>query len=448
MDREYLKRVLIYFVVSVVAIGVAVYVGYHMVQGFITDVETQPAYLDKFSESLTLGAYVMRRERVVLAGETGTVNYLVKNGEKVAVGDELADICRGGGDGVRERIEELDRRIAELTEVETSAAYSSMTDAASMESDIRDMIIAVSGRMADGDIASASSTSELMLKEMNKRAIVTGQTDGFADEIAALTAEREALTSELTDVARTVRTDISAYFFYDVDGYEDAFAFDDIDEVTLDGVYAMTEAEPTAIPADAVGKLVDDYKWYIAVPTDRETALYFDEGGYYDVQLGVEKLTLSMTLRRVLTVSGGGPDSRACLIFECVTMPEDFEYTRLMPATVTVNEYEGYRVPLQAVRVMNYDGVDVYGVYILYGSTVYFRRIEIVLSQDGYVLCDSHAGEIVDDDGYASFPSADGVFEDTETSPPASYESVPYLQLYDMVVVSARGLYDGKIVRN
>ena len=447
MDREYLKRVLIYFVVSVAAIGVMVYVGYHMVQGFTSKVETQPAYVDVFSESVTLDAYVLRHEEVIRSGETGTVNYLVRNGEKVAVGDELADVCRGGGDGIRERIDQIDAQIKSLEAVQASAAYSSTSDATQIEAGIREMIVSVSEWVADNDMASASASARQLLAEMNRHAIVTGQIAGFSDEIAALTAERASLTSQLTDVARTVRTQKSAYFFYDVDGYEGAFAFDDIDDLTIDDIFGMTGAVPETVPHDAVGKLVDDYMWYLAVPTDNGSATYFTEGEKYDIVFGSEGMTLTMRLRTVMTVSGGDAASRACLIFECSEMPADFEYTRLQSITVTVNTYEGYRVPMSAVRVVSYDGVDVYGVYILYGNTVYFRRIEIVLSQDGYVLCDSHAGETVESI-YDDFPEVGQGGKPAETEPPAAYESVPYLSLYDLVIVSARGLYDGKIVGN
>ncbi len=450
MDREYLKRVVLYVFVSVLAIGVIVYVGVHMVRGFTADIETQTAYIDTFSESVTLDAYIMRHEEVVGAGADGTVNYLVGDGEKVAVGDEVADICRGGAGGIRERIAEIDAQIKRLEAVQSGARYSSVSDATNIEANIRELTVNVSRRVAEGDIASASVASAQLLSELCRHDIVTGKIDGFDGEIASLRAERESLTSQLTDVARTIVTDKSAYFFYDVDGYEDAFAFDDIDEVTLDDIYAMTEAS-VKTGSDAIGKLVTDYMWYAAVTTDRRTALYFTEGKSYDIMFGSEGVTLPMMCSRVLTVKGTDDESRAAVIFACSVMPEDFSYTRMQPVTVTVQSYEGYRVPISAVRVVKYGDDDVNGVYILYGQVVYFRRIEIVLSQDGYVLCDSHADETVEVEDYAGFPEVGdgGVVKETEppeTEKPPEYASVPFLQLYDQVIVSARGLYDGKIV--
>ena len=440
MDREYLKRVLTYVVVSAVAIGLMIYVGYHMVKNFTSEVEAEPTYIDTFDEAATFDAYILRHERVVNAGAEGTVNYLVDDGEKVAVGDILADICRGGSSGIRERITEIDDTVKSLSEIEAGAAYSSTSDAVNIEAGIRELLYSLNGSVSENDIRSAMATAASMKAELNRHAIVTGKIDGFSDRIEALNEERRALVAQLTDVVRTVMSDESAYFFYDVDGYESAFAFEDIDELTLDDIYGMTEASSTTPASDDIGKLVLDYSWYIAVPTDRASSLYFEEGEDYDVVFNAGGSKLPMTLRRILTETAD--NGRAALIFECSVLPDDFGYSRMQPVTITVYSYTGYRVPLSSVRVVDYDGVDVTGVYILYGGVVYFRRVEIILTQDGYALCDSTAGEPPDDDGYSGFMG-----EETEPVTEKSPEDdIPYLSLYDMVITSARGLYDGKIV--
>ncbi len=448
MDKEYLKRVLTYVVVSVLAVGVMIYVGYHMVRSFTSGVETVPANLDTFAESLTLDAYILRRENVVNSGQTGTVNYLVKDGEKVGIGDKLADICIGGAEGIRDRIDEIDEKIKELSDIMSSAAYSSTADASNIEARIRTLLFSVGGSVASNDMISASQTAEKMKRELNRFSIVTGKTDGFNDTIEALKSERASLTAQLTNVAKTVSSEQSAYFFYDVDGYESAFAFEDIDKLTVGDIYAMSTATPAARGSDEIGKLVPDYTWYLAVPTDRDTAAFFSghEGDDYDIVFNSSDRTLSMKLRSVMLDGGAG---KAAVIFETSTMPEDFEYTRLQPITVTVRSYTGYRVPLSAVRVVDYDGVEVTGVYILRGSVVRFRRIEIILTKDGYVLCKSDAGEPETEagDGYVDFPAVGEEPEtEAETEPLLPYEKVPYLSLYDFVITSARDLYDGKMI--
>ena len=447
MDREYLKRVLTYVLVSLAAIGVMIYVGYHMVKSFTSEVSTTPAYIDSFSESVTFDAYILRRERVVTSNSSGTVNYLVADGEKVAAGDELVDICRGGSDGIRERISQIDSMIKTLTEIETSAAYSSTSDAANIEGRIRELLYSVNGSVAVNDLVTAMMTTSQMMSQLNRHAIVTGKIDGFKDELASLKAERESLISQLTDVAETVTSEESAYFFYDVDGYESAFEYDDIDALTVNDIYDLTNAVTVSSQSHVVGKLVLDYVWHIVIPSDREQALFFEgaEGSEYDVVFNAGGETLKMKLRSVLFDTG--TDGRAALVFDCSEMPDDFEYTRMQPVTITVNKYAGFRVPLSAIRVLEYDDKAVEGVYILYGGVVYFRRVKVILTQDGYALCDSTAGMAEEEKEDYIFPGeTEAVTEPPETEPPPEYESIPYLSLYDLVIISSRGLYDGKIV--
>lgn len=464
MDKEYLKQVFTYIVVSLVAIGLMIYVGYHMVSSFTAGVETQPAYIDTFNETFKADAYILRREEVLYSNTSGVVNYLIRDGGKAAVGDEVADVYRSGGDGVRERIDEIDRKIEALEKVEANTKYLSVSDAVKIDAEISELLISARKEIEDNSFSSAVSTSESILSEMNRRLIVTGEVEDFADEIERLKLERKLAISELTNVAETIKSEYSAYYFYDVDGYESAFAFDDIDSLSLADINAMTESQPETLTGREAGKIVFDYIWYIAVPTDYDSASFFTVGKNYDVNFGLNGEELSMQLYSVLKEED--KEAGACLIFSSSVMPSGFEYTRMQPVTVTVRTYEGYRVPLSAVRMVEYDGVTVEGVYILYGNTVYFRRIDIILSQDGYVLCSS-GGD--DDDGseeneYYDFPLIGADTSSAETEPPPktetetetetetavtvpSYEEIPYLNLYDMVITSSKNIYDGKIVK-
>ncbi|MCD7748112.1 MAG: hypothetical protein LUI61_07260 [Firmicutes bacterium] len=431
MDTEYLKRVISYAAVSVAALAVIIYFGYHIVNKLGSEVKTEAAYIDTFVEEATFDGYIMRDETVLYSSASGTLNYLVSDGAKVAVGTELADVYRSGSSSLRDRIDELDEKIAALTEAESSAEYSSVSDVNRIDTRIVSTLSEIRSAASKKSAASVYSLASELLSDMNLRGLVTGEVESYAEEIAALTAERDALAAEMTNIAETIVSDSSAYYFYAVDGYESAFSFDDIDSLTVDDISAMTETSEDELTGYEAGKLVNDYIWYLAVSTDTDMAVCFTEGAEYDVSFDYDGATVTMELYSILTDQTGA----AYLIFSTDLMPDGFSYTRYQPVTICVASYSGYRVPETAVRVVDYDGVDVTGVYILYGGTVYFRRIEIILSQDGYVLCDTTAG--------VSDEAVDDTDEDAETE---AYEAVDYLELYDAVIVSSTSLYDGKIL--
>ncbi len=444
MDKQYLKQVLMYVSVAVVAIAMMVYFGYHMISNFTADIETQPAYIDSFSESVTGDAYILREEEVLYSNSRGVVNYLVPDGAKVAVGDAVADVYRIGGEDVRERIDEIDAEIERLTEVESQAKYLSVSDVNRIDSEIAELVLTARTQAADNDLSSAAATAEEIRLLMDIRRIVIGELESYEAKIGELRAERQSVVAQLSDIAETLKSKHSAYYFYDVDGYESAFSFESIDSLTLADIDAMVSAEPSALTGYETGKLVFDYNWYVAVPTDKASLQFFTVGKSYTLEFGAATANIQMKLYSVVTDTGGQTD-KACLIFTTSDMPDGFGYSRMQPVSIDVKTYEGYKVPLSAVRAVDYDGVTVEGVYVLYGNTVAFRRIDIILRQDGYVLCRTETeDEEEDDGGYVDFPIIDET--EAETEPPEEYELIPFLQMYDLVITSAKGLYEGKII--
>lgn len=448
MDTEYLKRALINAVIIVLSVALMIYAGYHIVKSFSDDVETIIATVDDFDEAINADAYILRQEKVLYSNTGGVVNYLVGDGEKVAAGTEVADVYKSGSGNVRERIEAIDVMIESLERVENSAKYLSLSDIGKIDTAINEVIYSVSRKTAENDFSSVAALSEEQLFWMNLRQIMTGEADSFEEKLATLKAERAAAVAELTDVADTVKTDVSAYYFYEVDGYETAFAFDDVDSLSYSDVAQMMSSQPQSLSGKEAGKLVSDYIWYVALPIDQGTAEYFTVGESYVINFSASGSELSMKLEKVLSDSDR-TTGNACLIFSSDFVLTDFDYTRMQPVSINVREYEGYKLPLSAVRVVDYDGVPVEGVYVLYGNTVRFRRIEIILSQDGYVLCASAESLAEADDGIYQFPLV-GETEAPETEPAETelYETVPFLELFDLVIVSAKELYDGKIIVN
>lgn len=335
-------------------------------------------------------------------------------------------------------------KIESLERVENSVKYLAVSDVSNIDSVMKELVISASRDAAENSFSSVGSLADELLFRMNLRQLLTGEKESFADELAALKTERAAAVAELTDVSDTVKTNVSAYYFYEVDGYETAFSFDDINSLTYSDVTSMTSATPTLLSGKEAGKLVLDYKWYVLMPIDKATAEYFTVGNSYDLNFSASGTELSMKLERIISDTGTSSDGVG-LVFSSEIMPEDFDYTRMQPVSVNVKTYEGYKLPLSAVRIVDYDGTMVEGVYILYGNTVRFRRIETILSQDGYVLC-APAESLTDDDGIFQFP----IIGETETEAPETeaFEAIPFLELYDLVIISAKELYDGKIIVN
>ena len=93
-------------------------------------------------------------------------------------------------------------------------------------------------------------------------------------------------------------------------------------------------------------------------------------------------------------------------------MNSELASMRSGPMTVVKAQYSGLRIPRKALRVVD----SVRGVYVLTGMQVSFVPVELIYSNDSYIICKKN--------------------NDNDKS----------LKLYDKVIVKGKKLYDGKIV--
>ena len=137
------------------------------------------------------------------------------------------------------------------------------------------------------------------------------------------------------------------------------------------------------------------------------------EGKSYPVTfLYNEDKTLMLTLVRIVE-----EDGQAMLVFRGDTLPTSFRLTRSQPVSVVLEDYTGLRIPASALRSQG----GVTGVFIRYGSTVYYRAVKVILEEEDWCLVEIHP----------------------EEDPP---EGHTWLKQNDIVITKGRGLYDGRVL--
>ncbi len=415
MDTKYLKNVFTYIISALLAIGIGYYVLYHAFDGFSSALTTAPALLVTESVTESSEAYIFRDEKVVYSKYSGAVNYLVSDGEKVGVGSELAKVYEDGdGGSQRKRVEQIDAKIALLqaSNIEKNIVVS---DTAKIDAAISELYFSAMEKIASGDLSYAMLAKDEMLASVNKRKIIVGEVKNYDTQIAAFSAERAAIMAQLGGNFENISTSESGYFFFDVDGYESVFSAKNIDGMLLSDFKEAFSSEKTEQSTMyPVGKTVSGHVWYIAVPLSKSALVGFEVGERYSVSFPYNYDTkITMTLERSVTESGS---DEAVLVFSCATLPEGFNYLRCQSVVIEKKGVSGYRIPTSALRMV--DGRE--GVYILYGSTVHFRRVEVILEKDGYFI----------------------VAERDITREDAS----EFLGVSDTVITRGKDLYDGKII--
>ena len=412
-EKRYLNRVAAYTLTAVMAIGIMIFLGYHVVERATPGLDLVDAVPTTVTEILEIDGYIIRDEEPLYANTSkeGSVVPAISNGGRVAVGNKLVDVYSNYSADSELRLAEVDEQIALLNK--SKSENRSVQSTAGIEADIYETVSNIRRHSENGDYADALSLRATLLVDIKKKAIVTGEITNYDELISNLEAEKTRLRSTLGACLETVYSGKSGYYFSEFDGYGEIFAVDSIDDMTYDQFINMTLSEPYYGSRLSIGVLVHDYTWYISCVMDRYSAERFEVSRKYPVEFPYSNETIEMKVVRVINDTAG---ENSILLFSCDKMPVNFDYTRMQPVRIAVEEYSGFKFPIDAVRVVG--GYE--GVYIKDEVTIEFRRINVIYENDGYIICN---GEPQDNDDMYS-----------------------WIRQNDIVVVSGTDLYSGKVV--
>lgn len=409
----------LWYVLSIaVSVIVIVYLGYHFFSGLGDELLTQHALQVTENDVAEFDAYIFRNETVVYSTETGGIGYSFSDGTKVSLGSAIANIYGGTadpGDATRDEIIAIDRKIDLLVSSNSTDGFSA-SDTQTLDARIDNYYMTIRQSAEEGVYTSLPKRRDEFLTLLNKRQVITGRVESFDDVIEDLRSSREALTAGLDSVTETVSSPATGFFYSSLDGYESVFTGDVVDALTLELFDSMMKTEPIEYAANAIGKIATDFRWYIVIEATREELRFYNEGYSYQVIFPYNNdTTLKMELSDIVAPDGG---ERILLVFSSYNVPEDFSFNRMQTVEIVKSSYTGYKVPISAVRLV--DGK--MGVYILVGTTVEFRYIDVILECDGYYI--AALRDIQNDPDYAT-----------------------KLGLYDVIITSGRNLYVGKIIK-
>ena len=383
-DFSYLFSALLTLAVAAASVGLVLYFGYHTVRTFTSDITWAPAYDVTEKEYRRGVGYIFRSENSIRTNISGTPDYLVADGERIGVNELICHLYSSLGDDVKNRISEIDREIALLesivdTGVIETGLPEALSDAGSSYSEI--MLLLSEGRYAE-----AAALSDSFLSAIGRIDALENGTGDIKNRISMLYAERSGLVAAYGKKTGSVNADSVGYFFRDCDGYEALFDPSLLSDITVGGFAELVSGEPSDV-SSAVGKMIDDPKWYLCVPLGSADTRGFEEGREYNIIFndnGARAITMTLE-RLVLDLDdhdSDGDRAEALLVFWTKQMPKNFKYLRSQDVSIELATYSGYRIPLTAVRY--YDGMT--GVYTLSGGYVFFRQIDVIYEGNGYCI--------------------------------------------------------------
>lgn len=377
---------------------------YHFVD---TSYETETAIRATADEAVVFQGVYVRDENVLTYSGTGAVSYRISDGGKVAVGDVIAEIYPDESaieqkqqiDTLQEKLDTL-QRISSPGTLEQAQPADLSRQATQYYKDI------VKGREQE-NLRSVSASRQKFLEALSMYQIVVSKgAISFDSQIADLNAQIQTLQASQSQAVGDVVSDASAYFVSHVDGFESQLNEESLSDMTpekLNDIIQEASKDSNASADGVIGKTVSNYDWYMLGVIDN-TDLKYQVGDSVTLRLISTGAEAPATIQELRST---GTDGKVLAVVSCETMTSDFVQNRTERVEMIRGEYEGIKVPRNAIRFKDVEEtttdektgeektetVNCRGVYVLDGEKVEFRRLDVIYEGKDYVLSSLNAGD-------------------------------------------------------
>jgi len=413
--KAFLQKYALRIAVILAMLGLIVYTVAHAMGFAMGNVLTTPVRRITDTQITPAQGYLFRNEEILTTENKGLVDTLVENGTKVGKNVSVAKVWSvpESGDELASaqlRLSRINRSIRILENGQLKPG-TPLSEANKYRAEYTALYREISAAADAGNLDRIPVLEEKLLVALNRYVSLVGETDETKAYLASLREEKESLIGGASSVE--IKSETSSGLFYDsgyVDGFENLFTAKALETLTPDTLHTLVESTPVTPEGQTIGKLVYGYEWYLALELPVSVATDFRVGREYRFTFPENndaEATLTLTNKVV------GTDT-VLAVFVCESHPNDFLFYRKQTVEITVGESEGFYIPETALVTQN----GVMGVYVFEESTVRFRRADIIWRGDGYAI--------------AALPGEG---------------SLTALQENDILIVSGKDLYEGKVYR-
>ncbi|MBQ8077777.1 MAG: hypothetical protein IJ235_05290 [Eubacterium sp.] len=403
-----LKRDNIAIIVAVVLILAYIIFQFYSVSH--VELETQTATLTTVYDKIDAVAVAVRDESVINTSASGVTVPCLADGDKARVKGNVA-MTFSSADAAEKysQYSDIQEELRYYENLE-SMTVGQVANVETLDSEIgnrADEYIRTVSRKNVGGVAQRSAD---LNESILRRQMLIGENVDLMSTIQDLRQKSQKLGVSKPD--GYITTDKSGVFSSYTDGYENTIGYDNAENMSIKDVKSALKKfdSPSTDKKKHLGKLVTSYKWYFMCVVPSENVKNLDDGYSVDVALkGSADQVIKMTI-----VSGANPaasEKETALILKSSTMNAKLATIRKEEIEIRINSKEGIKVPASALHVENGKK----GVYALISSQVRFREVEVIYSDEDYVLLD-----YIPDNNKG-------------------------IRLYDKIITQGKGLSDGKV---
>lgn len=385
--------------IAAIAVALVIYFGFYVAKVFSEPYTTALAYTYTSNDSAEAVGILVRQE-TVLPAQTGIVDVTRSEGEKVGVGQSVAQVYRDSQ--AQNNQADLEALADQIQLLEYSSDGGGVDSAAKLDENILQAVTALHAASGVGDYNQLEDQARTLKSTVLKRGYVYGNGLGaeeLSQKLNDLKSQYAALKQQTSSSTSSVRAPQSGVFSTLVDGYETA--------VTPQTVFQLTPSSLSALLAGqgkeaggSMGKLITSTRWYFAAALPVSVAERLKEGSTATLRFsGDFDQDIDMRVDQV----GQAEGDKSVVVFSTDRYLSQTTLLRQQTAELIFNSWSGLRIPKQALRMEKSTYTDKetgqevqnnrLGVYALLGGRAEFKTVEVVTEGDDYYVVRSTTDE-------------------------------------------------------
>lgn len=371
------------------------------------ELKTQTATVSTVYDKVSSEALFIRDESVVEKAATGVTVPCFEDGDKINVkGNVAMQFSSSKAAANYSKYTDLTNQIKYYQTLEAQTVGQS-ANLETINEDIEQKVINYADGLCRNKIGDTAQELDSVLV---RRQLIIGEDVDLLSIIENLRDKRNSYSS-FSKPDKYIKTDESGVFSSYTDGYENIIDFDKAEETSVkEFKSALSAVDKSKDVADNVGKIVTSYTWYVQTLVSTDTVKNLENGDYVNIVLKDD----SSKEFKAEIVSGADVSlgqKETLLVLKLNEMDADIAKLRKAEIEIRRNNYEGIKIPSEALHVV--DGKK--GVYVLIASQIKFREVNIIYSDDDYVLAE---------------------YDESNTNS---------IHLYDKIITQGKDLKDGKV---
>lgn len=385
--------------IAAIAVALVIYFGFYVAKVFSEPYTTALAYTYTSNDSAEAVGILVRQE-TVLPAQTGIVDVTRSEGEKVGVGQSVAQVYRDSQAQTNQA--DLEALADQIQLLEYSSDGGGVDSAAKLDENILQAVTALHAASGVGDYNQLEDQARTLKSTVLKRGYVYGNGLGaeeLSQKLNDLKSQYAALKQQTSSSTSSVRAPQSGVFSTLVDGYETAVTPQTVLQLTPSSLSALLAGQGKEA-GGGMGKLITSTRWYFAAALPVSVAERLKEGSTATLRFsGDFDQDIDMRVDQV----GQAEGDKSVVVFSTDRYLSQTTLLRQQTAELIFNSWSGLRIPKQALRMEKSTYTDKetgqevqnnrLGVYALLGGRAEFKTVEVVTEGDDYYVVRSTTDE-------------------------------------------------------